>query len=158
MCILEDFLFYTKVMPNLENLPKSAIVLADLENFPKSLKLSALYQDEFEIPIFLHILQSGIDQSDILHDHGKSQTMHGFCNDSVRILHGSKRKMEPFRLSGKPLNLYVLKQTVRFYHAMIVRIAMIFRNLTCVYHLLLFFQYILRIEKSLQSLHVILWT
>ena len=38
-------------------------VLADLEKLPNSPKLSALYQDEFEIPIFLHILQSGIDQS-----------------------------------------------------------------------------------------------
>jgi hypothetical protein len=29
-----------------------------LENFPKIVKLSALYQDDFEIPIFLPILQS----------------------------------------------------------------------------------------------------
>ena len=70
--------------------------LSDLEKLPKSIKLSALYQDDFEMPIFLPILQSGIDLSDILHvNHGKFQTMHGFCNDSVRILHGSKIDMEP---------------------------------------------------------------
>ena len=34
-----------------------------LENFPKVVKLSALYQDDFEIPIFLPILQSIPDQS-----------------------------------------------------------------------------------------------
>ena len=34
-----------------------------LENFLKVVKLSALYEDNFEIPIFLPIHRSGIDQS-----------------------------------------------------------------------------------------------
>ena len=36
-------------------------VLVNMEKLPKLLKLSALYEDDFEIPIFLPILQSGID-------------------------------------------------------------------------------------------------
>ena len=40
--------------------------------------------------------------------------MHGFCKDSVRIMHGSKKEMEPFKLSEKTLNPYVLKKQSDF--------------------------------------------
>jgi hypothetical protein len=42
----------TIVCSDLEELLKSNKVLADLEKLPKSLKLSALYQDDFEILIY----------------------------------------------------------------------------------------------------------
>ena len=75
--------------------------LPNLENLPKSAKLSALYQDDFEMPIFMPILQSGIDLSDILHvNHGKS----GFGK--------SKREMEPlsdqFDIRFNPTKSYIM--------------------------------------------------
>lgn len=41
-----------KVLTEMEMFPKPYKVLVNMEKLPKLLKLSAIYQDDFEIPIY----------------------------------------------------------------------------------------------------------